>query len=134
MVLWRTFWLIFPKRMSAALGAIASLQAQTVAHGRVCILIEASAASGSSHLPAHLEALQDRIGNPSLVVCLDGGCGDFERLWLSSSMRGALNATLRLQPAEQPPASREEVTRAAQLLLGRVADPRTGRVRDFGGR
>ena len=69
------------------------------------------------------------------MVCLDGGCGDFERLWLSSSMRGALNAELRLQPADaEPPTSRDEVIRAAQLLLGRAVDPRTGRVRDFGAR
>ena len=41
-----------------------------------------------AHLPAHLTALQERIGSPSLIVALDGGCGDFDRPWLASSMRG----------------------------------------------
>ena len=52
------------------------------------MLIEASEESGSPDLPAYLEALADRIGTPSLVLCLDSGCLDYERLWVTTSLRG----------------------------------------------
>ena len=52
------------------------------------MLIEASEESGSPDLPAHVEALADRIGSPELVVCLDSGCLDDERLWVTTSLRG----------------------------------------------
>src|SRR5882724_10032981 len=65
----------------SSLTAIAALKQQKVPLGRCVLLIEASEESGSVDLPAHLDALGDAIGDPSLVVCLDAECGDYERLW-----------------------------------------------------
>src|SRR6187431_655195 len=62
----------------ASVLAIEAAQAAGFKHQRCVVLIEASEESGSPDLPAYLEALADRIGTPSLVLCLDSGCIDYE--------------------------------------------------------
>jgi acetylornithine deacetylase/succinyl-diaminopimelate desuccinylase-like protein len=79
-----------------ALSALLALKQQNVAHARAVILIEASEESGSPDLPFYVDALAERIGEVSLVVCLDSGCGDYDRLWLTSSLRGLIGGTLRV--------------------------------------
>ncbi len=71
-----------------ALGAIEEARAQGGRHARCVVLIEASEESGSPDLPAYIDALSDRIGTPSLVVCLDSGCHDYDHLWVTTSLRG----------------------------------------------
>ncbi len=61
---------------------------------RCVLLIEACEESGSVDLPAHLDALGDAIGDPSLVVCLDAECGNYEQVWCTTSLRGNLTGTL----------------------------------------
>ena len=51
---------------------------------------------GQPDLPAHLDQLGDRIGTPSLVVCLDSGCANYDRLWVTTSLRGNLVGRLRV--------------------------------------
>ena len=84
--------------MFGALSAILALREQGVAHARCVLLIEACEESGSIDLPFYVDHLADRIGSPSLVVCLDSGCGDYERLWLTTSLRGMAmgNLTVRV--------------------------------------
>ncbi|MEZ5382011.1 MAG: M20/M25/M40 family metallo-hydrolase [Microthrixaceae bacterium] len=65
-------------------------------HGRIVGVIECSEESGSPDLPAHLAALGDELGTPDLVVCLDSGCGDYERLWVTTSLRGLVSVDLRV--------------------------------------
>ena len=67
-----------------------------VAHRRCVVLIEASEESGSPDLPAHLEALGDKLGTPSLVIA-PTWCGDYERLWITTSLRGLVDLTLEVQ-------------------------------------
>jgi hypothetical protein len=65
------------------------------------IVIEASEESGSPDLPIYMDALAERIGKVSLVVCLDSGCGDYDRLWLTTSLRGMVGGTLRVDVLEE---------------------------------
>ena len=81
----------------ASLTALRTLQEQRVPHARAVILIEASEESGSPDLPQHMTALGDRIGSPTLVVCLDAECGNYEQLWATTSLRGNLIATLQAE-------------------------------------
>ena len=37
-----------------------------------------------------IEASGDQIGTPDLVVCLDSGAGNYEQLWVTTSLRGIL--------------------------------------------
>ena len=80
----------------AALSALLTLSDQGVPHARCVILIEACEESGSFDLPAYVEHLADRLGEPSLVVCLDSGCGNYDQLWLTTSLRGTAAGVLRV--------------------------------------
>jgi acetylornithine deacetylase/succinyl-diaminopimelate desuccinylase-like protein len=81
----------------SALTAIAALEAQRIPHARCVVLIEACEESGSPDLPAHVQALAARIGTPSLVVCLDAEAGDYDRFWLTTSLRGNVVGTLDIE-------------------------------------
>src|SRR5205807_3477344 len=81
----------------SSLTAIAALKQQRVPLARCMLLIEASEESGSVDLPAHLEALGDAIGEPSLVVCLDAECGNYDQLWCTTSLRGNLVGQLQVR-------------------------------------
>ena len=80
----------------ATFAAVTGLLAAGGGRGRVLILIEASEESGSPDLAAHLDNLKDRIGTPRLVICLDSGGLSYDRLWLTTSLRGNLVATVRV--------------------------------------
>src|SRR3990167_9853784 len=80
----------------ASLGALKSLHAQNIQRARCVILIEACEENGSYDLPFYIDALQDRIGSPSLIICLDSGCGNYEQLWMTTSLRGLVGGTLTI--------------------------------------
>jgi acetylornithine deacetylase/succinyl-diaminopimelate desuccinylase-like protein len=80
----------------ALFAAVTALLAADGGRGRVVILIEASEESGSPDLSAYVEHLRTRIGTPTLVICLDSGCLSYDRLWLTSSLRGNLVANVRV--------------------------------------
>src|SRR5450432_1010026 len=118
----------------SSLAAILALKAQKIPLARCVLLIEACEESGSIDLPAHLEALGDRIGDPSLVVCLDAECGDYERVWCTTSLRGNLTGRLRVRVLTEGVHSgmgtgiAATPFRIAQQLLARLEDPATGEV------
>ncbi len=70
-------------------------------HQRCMAIIEAGEESGSPDLPVHLEQLSDRLGEVSLVVCLDSGAPDYDALWLTTSLRGLVSARLRVDVLER---------------------------------
>jgi acetylornithine deacetylase/succinyl-diaminopimelate desuccinylase-like protein len=118
----------------ASLAAIEAVEAAGGEHARCVVLIEASEESGSPDLPAHVEALADRIGEPGLVVCLDSGCVDYDRLWVTTSLRGLAAGVLTVEIVESGLHSGEvsglvpSTFRIARSLLSRVEDELTGRV------
>ncbi len=81
----------------SSVTAIAALKAQGVRLPRCVVLIEACEESGSIDLPAHLAALGPALGEPSLVVCLDAECGNYEQVWCTTSLRGNLVGNLRVR-------------------------------------
>jgi acetylornithine deacetylase/succinyl-diaminopimelate desuccinylase-like protein len=118
----------------AALTAIEALQASGGAHARLVVIIEASEESGSPDLPAYIEALADRIGRPDLVVCLDSGCPTWDRLWLTTSLRGLVGLTLTVRVLEEGVHSGAaggvvpSTFRILRQLLSRVEDEATGAI------
>ena len=118
----------------ASLLAIEAAQASGLATRRCVVLIEASEESGSPDLPAYLEALADRIGTPSLVLCLDSGCLDYERLWVTTSLRGLAGGTLRVDILTEGVHSGEasgvvpSTFRICRELLDRIEDSFDGRI------
>src|SRR3984957_13935292 len=87
--------------MFAALSALLALKDQNIPRARAVILIEACEESGSYDLPFYIDHLAGRIGAPDLVVCLDSGCGNYDQLWLTTSLRGNLIATLTVRVLSQ---------------------------------
>jgi acetylornithine deacetylase/succinyl-diaminopimelate desuccinylase-like protein len=118
----------------ASLTAIEAVRAAGGSHARCVVLIEASEESGSPDLPAYVEALADRIGAPSLVVCLDSGCIDDGRLWVTTSLRGLVSGTLSVDIVTDGLHSGDvsglvpSTFRIARSLLDRVEDPVTGAI------
>ncbi|MGH7418845.1 MAG: M20/M25/M40 family metallo-hydrolase, partial [Candidatus Rokuibacteriota bacterium] len=117
----------------AALTAIEALQAQGIPHARCVVLIEASEESGSPDLPAYVEKLADRI-RPDLVVCLDSGCGDYDHLWATTSLRGILSGTLTVEVLGEGVHSGAasgivpSSFRILRQVLDRLEDDRTGKI------
>ena len=118
----------------ASLTAIRALQQQGVAHARCVVLIEACEESGSADLPAYIDALQERLGSPSLVVCLDSGCGNYDQLWSTTSLRGMATGTLRVDVLTEGVHSGDasgivpDSFRVLRSLLSRIEDEATGRI------
>jgi acetylornithine deacetylase/succinyl-diaminopimelate desuccinylase-like protein len=116
----------------ASLAAIEAVRAAGGEHARCIVLIEASEESGSPDLPAYMAALADRIGSPSLVVCLDSGCIDYDRLWVTTSLRGLVGGTLSVDIVREGLHSGDvsgmvpSSFRIARSLLSRIEDERTG--------
>jgi acetylornithine deacetylase/succinyl-diaminopimelate desuccinylase-like protein len=80
----------------ASVTAIKALQQQNIPHARCVVLIEACEESGSYDLPFYIDELKDRIGKPDLVICLDSGCGNYEQLWITTSLRGLVGGNLEI--------------------------------------
>jgi acetylornithine deacetylase/succinyl-diaminopimelate desuccinylase-like protein len=118
----------------AATSAIAALADQSVPHARLLLIVEAAEESGSPDLAPYIEHLAGRLGRPSLVVCLDSGCGDYERLWSTTSLRGLAAGTLRVEVLTEGVHSGDasgvvaSSFRVIRALLSRLEDERTGRI------
>jgi acetylornithine deacetylase/succinyl-diaminopimelate desuccinylase-like protein len=118
----------------SAITALLALQEQQISHSRVIVLIEASEESGSPDLPFYMEQLNDKLENTSLVICLDSGCGDYERLWLTTSLRGLVGGELRVNVLTEGVHSGDasgvvpSSMRIIRELLDRVENPKTGEV------
>lgn len=123
----------------AVFGSLLALRAladQNIPHARSVILIEAAEESGSPDLPAYIDALADRIGVPSLVVCLDAECGNYDQFWCTTSLRGNLIGTLRVEVLNEGVHSGmasgivPSSFRIARSLLERVENAATGKLID----
>lgn len=118
----------------AALSALSALQAQGIPHSRCVGMIETCEESGSYDLPAYLDALAPRLGRVDLVIGLDSGCGDYERLWDTTSLRGLVGGKLTVEVLTEGVHSGDasgvvpSSFRVARKLLDRVEDATTGRV------
>ncbi len=119
----------------ASLGALLALAREGREHARAVVLIEACEESGSYDLPHYIDHLAHRIGRPSLIVCLDSGCGDYERLWLTTSLRGLVGGTLEVEVLEEGVHSGDasgivpSSFRIARMLLERLEDAASGAIR-----
>jgi acetylornithine deacetylase/succinyl-diaminopimelate desuccinylase-like protein len=123
----------------ASLTAIETLTTQNVPHARCVVLIEACEESGSFDLPFYVDHLAPRIGTPSLVVCLDSGCGNYEQLWGTTSLRGIVTGDLTVEVLTEGVHSGDasgivpSSFRILRQLLSRLEDEKTGQIlpRDF---
>jgi acetylornithine deacetylase/succinyl-diaminopimelate desuccinylase-like protein len=118
-----------------SLTAIRALQEQGVPHAHCVVLVEGCEESGSFDLPYYIDLLEDRIGSPDLVVCLDAECGNYDQLWCTTSLRGNLTGTLRVDVLSEGVHSGTasgvvpSSFRTARQLISRVEDEDSGQIK-----
>jgi acetylornithine deacetylase/succinyl-diaminopimelate desuccinylase-like protein len=118
----------------SALSAIEAMEAHDIPHGRCVVLIEASEESGSRDLEAYLDYLKDHLGNVELLICLDSGALTYDRLWVTTSLRGVVNLDVTVGVLEdgRHSGSTSGVApssfRVLRQLLDRLEDATTGEI------
>ena len=118
----------------SALLAIEAMEANDIPHSRCVVLIEASEESGSPDLEAYLDDLKEHLAKVELMICLDSGALTYDRLWVTTSLRGVLNVDLTIRVLEQGQHSGSasgvvpSSFRILRELLDRVEDAATGEV------
>jgi acetylornithine deacetylase/succinyl-diaminopimelate desuccinylase-like protein len=114
--------------------AVEALQAQGLPHPRIVGLIETCEESGSHDLPPYLDALRPRLGDVGLVVCLDSGAGNYDQLWLTTSLRGMVSGVLKVEILTEGIHSGDSSGvvpssfRILRQVLDRLEDARTGQL------
>jgi acetylornithine deacetylase/succinyl-diaminopimelate desuccinylase-like protein len=118
----------------ASLTALMALQKEGMPRARCVVIIEACEESGSYDLPHYIDHLRDRLGKPSLVVCLDSGAGNYDQLWLTVSLRGMAAGTLSAEVLEEGVHSGyasgvvPSSFRVLRRLISRLEDEDSGRI------
>ena len=118
----------------SALGAIEVMEKNAIPHARCVVLIEASEESGSPDLEAYLDYLAGHLGDVELLICLDSGALTYDRLWVTTSLRGLVNVVLTVRVLEQSQHSGSasgvvpSSFRILRQLLDRVEDANSGNV------
>ncbi len=118
----------------ASIAAVQALKAQGVPHPRIVGLIETSEESGSYDLLPYIDALRPRLGDVALVICLDSGAGNYDQLWLTTSLRGMASGTLKVEVLTEGIHSGDasglvpSSFRIMRQVLDRLEDSATGRL------
>ncbi len=118
----------------ATIASIKTLQQQKLPHSRIVVMIECCEESGSVDLPAYIDLLADRIGTPRLVICLDSGCGNYDQLWMTTSLRGSIVGNLNVEVLTEGVHSGDasgivpSSFRMIRMILDRLEDAKTGQI------
>jgi acetylornithine deacetylase/succinyl-diaminopimelate desuccinylase-like protein len=121
--------------MFASVAAINALRRDNIPHARCVVLIEACEESGSIDLPAYIDHLAARIGQLSLVICLDSGCANYDQLWVTTSLRGLVLGSLEVSLLTEGIHSGDGTgviaasERVVRQLLDRLEDSHTGQIK-----
>ena len=122
-----------------SLLAIKILRDQNIPHARCVVIIEACEESGSYDLPFYIDYLSDQLGKPELVICLDSGCGNYDQLWSTTSLRGLVGGELKVEVLDEGIHSGDisgivpSSFRILRQLIDRIEDPISGQIlaKDF---
>jgi acetylornithine deacetylase/succinyl-diaminopimelate desuccinylase-like protein len=118
----------------ASIAAVQALKAQGAPHPRIVGLIETCEESGSYDLLPYVDALKARMGDVSLVVCLDSGAGNYDQLWMTTSLRGMASGVLKVEILTEGVHSGDasglvpSSFRIMRQVLDRLEDSATGRL------
>ena len=118
----------------ASVAAVQALKSQNTPHPRIVGLIETCEESGSYDLLPYVDALRTRLGDVGLVICLDSGAGNYDQLWLTTSLRGMASGTLKVEVLTEGIHSGDasglvpSSFRIMRQVLDRLEDSATGRM------
>lgn len=118
----------------AMITAVETLRRSKMKHPRIVAIFETQEESGSSDLEGYLHQLKAKIGSPECFIVLDNQCGDYNRLWLNTSLRGNISGTLSVSTMSYGVHSGSfsgivpDPFTVAMTLLGRIQHPETGEI------
>jgi len=118
----------------ASIAAVQALKNQNTPHPRIVGLIETCEESGSYDLLPYIDALRPRLGDVGLVICLDSGAGNYDQLWLTTSLRGMASGTLKVEILTEGIHSGDasglvpSSFRIMRQVLDRLEDSKSGRL------
>ncbi len=118
----------------ASIAAVQALKNQKAPHPRIVGLIETCEESGSYDLLPYIDVLRPRLGDVSLVICLDSGAGNYDQLWLTTSLRGMASGVLKVEVLTEGVHSGDasglvpSSFRIMRQVLDRLEDSKTGRL------
>ena len=119
----------------AGILSVLALQDQGISHPTCRFLIETGEESGSPDLSYYLDELESVLGIPDLVIVLDTGGIDYDRLWITESLRGIVAGTLSVKVSSVGVHSGHgsgvmpSSFRLARQLLSRIEDENTGEIK-----
>jgi len=119
----------------SAISSISALKEQGLSHPTIKLFIECSEESGSPDIKAYLDHLQNQIGTPDLIVVLDSGCGNYEQMWVTTSLRGMMGGNLTVKILEEAVHSGDasgivpSSFRIIRKILSRIEDPENGEIK-----
>lgn len=117
-----------------AIAAVKALETLGIPHPRCVGLFETCEESSSRHYEEYLNKCADRLGDIGLVIALDSCCGDYDRLWITHSLRGMLGGTIEVRTLKVGVHSGEASGivpgsfMILRQLLDRIEDSRTGEI------
>ena len=120
----------------AIISSIKACQKFGIPHDRCVVVIESCEESGSADLGYYLDSIKDIVKTPSLMVIMDSGAGDYERMWITTTLRGNLRCDFKVQMLKEGVHSGDaggivpETFRIIRTILDRIDDPKTGNVVD----
>lgn len=118
-----------------ALTAVKALEVENIPHARIVGLFETNEESGSYGLKEYLNELLPLIGHPAFLGILDLSIFDYQRVWLTQSLRGVVSFRLTVEVLEKPVHSGTasgivpSSFAIMRVLLDRLEDPLTGRIK-----
>lgn len=118
----------------ASVCAIQHLLDQKAKRPHIKVAIELSEESGSNDLPFYFENHSAKFGTPNLIVCLDSGTGNYDQFWMTTSLRGLVNGTLKVQVLNEGVHSGDasgvvpSSFRIARQILNRIENVETGEI------
>ena len=118
----------------ASIAAVQALKSQNTPHPRIVGLIETCEESGSYDLLPYIDNLRPRLGDVGLVICLDSGAGNYDQLWLTTSLRGMASGTLKVEILTEGIHSGDasglvpSSFRIMRQVLDRLEDSKSGRL------
>src|SRR3954471_18928731 len=118
----------------ASIAAVQALKAQKIPHPRIVGIVETCEESGSYDLLPYVDALRPRLGDVGLVICLDSGAGNYDQLWLTTSLRGMTSGVLKVQVLTEGVHSGDSSGlvpssfRIMRQVLDRLEDSKSGRL------
>ena len=118
----------------ASVAAVQALKSQNIGHPRIVGIVETCEESGSADLLPYVDALRPRLGQVELVICLDSGAGNYDQLWLTTSLRGMASGTLKVEILTEGVHSGDasgvvpSSFRILRQVMDRLEDSKTGRL------